>query len=77
LEPEPTPATWQIGPVEPKKNGLLKKAGIVPSLKLTASLHLKMDGWKTILSSIFRDYVNVRFREGRCCILGGPSSHDV
>ena len=22
----------------------------VPSLKLTASLHLKMDGWKTILS---------------------------
>ena len=24
--------------------------GILPSLKLTASLHLKMDGWNTILS---------------------------
>ncbi len=23
---------------------------VLPSLKLTASLHLKMDGWKTILS---------------------------
>ena len=26
------------------------RAGSVPSLKLTASLHLKMDGWKTIVS---------------------------
>ena len=31
LEPEPTPATWlRLGPVEPKKNGSLKKIGIVP-----------------------------------------------
>ena len=28
----------------------LKPIQHLPSLKLTASLHLKMDGWKTILS---------------------------
>ena len=35
----------------------------VPSLKLTAILHLKMDDWKTIVSlgwSIFRCYVSFR-----------------
>ena len=37
---------------------------LLPSLKLTASLHLKMDGWNTIVSfrAIFRGHVS--FREG-------------
>ena len=42
-----------------------------PSLKLTASLHRKMDGWNTVLLSywvkrpIFRCELAVSFREGR------------
>ena len=27
---------------------MVERRGYVPSVKLTASLHLKMDGWKTI-----------------------------
>ena len=46
---------------------------LVPSLKLTAILHLKMDGWNRILScwgglAIFRSYVS--FREAKW--LGSP-----
>ena len=50
------------GPQNEKKNELE-----IPSLKLTASLHLKMDDWKTIFllgRPIFKGYVS--FREGKC-----------
>ncbi len=48
----------------------------VPSLKLTASLHLKMDGWKTILSfyvSAYFRWQTPSFRECNMCNIGGTS----
>ena len=74
-------APWDRGPLNKQPHIHLKNSGYLlgispfsgiiklPSLKLTASLHLKIGGWKRILS--FWDSANfqgrtVRFWEGTC-----------
>ena len=65
---DPKPSNFGVPWLDPTKGA---GSWQIPSLKLTASLPLKMDGWNTTFLlgwPIFRCYVS--FREGKGCRLG-------